>query len=226
MPVSRVQAAAVGCPADGRIYVTGGLKQERHHKEATADVYAYHIKAEIWIARPPMITARYRHFMEVAGEKLYVMGGKNEDNSAMRIIEEYNTVQEQWSTVNIPWPQLSISSTRMGYVKDKHLYILNDAEKHRPLAKSSYSYSVRVVSKTQQSFNILKIDTSTINSLHQAKKKDEETRLKLAKRSSEPNSLQSKHKHSLYADMSDDEDTYDDDDDDDDCVDSADYVSD
>ncbi len=186
LPVGLLHAAASGCPADGRIYVTGGLKQERHSRGEVADVYAYHLKAGIWIARPPMNNARAHHFMETVGQKLYVVGGKLRDRSTtVKTIEEYNTLQEQWSIVKAP--EFIISSTRMGYVRGDYLYILNDApvRLHHTASTSSATHSSGD-NKTKQTFNVLKIDTSTITTLDQAEKQSEKERFaKAAERKSE-----------------------------------------
>ncbi len=197
LPTSVLKAAAVACTADERIYVTGGLKQERHSKVAIADVYAYHMKAGIWIARPPINTARSHHFMETVGEKLYVVGGKESSPTAsssifMGSIEEYNTIQEQWCIIKVP--ELFVMSTSMGYVKDKYLYILSDVAKRIHEASSSpppLYPNLPEGNKTKPGFNILKIDTSTITTLDRNEKQGERKKPKVGKRSSQHRAVSS-----------------------------------
>ncbi len=178
LPVSLSQAAACGCLVDGRIYVTGGLKQERRGNGEVPDVYAYDVKAGIWIARPPMNTARSHHFMETVGEKLYVVGGKYRELPAtFKAIEEYHTVQEQWSIVMAP--EVLVSSIRMGYVKDHYLYIPSDPR----ISTSTPSHGPRDI-ETKQTFNILKLDISTKPTLGQVEKGEGE-RLQAAEQNSE-----------------------------------------
>ncbi len=152
LPQRICNAAAVGCPTDGRVYLTGGQKKNAEETQIADDVYAYLLEGGIWIARPPMITHRSHHFMECIGEKLYVVGGKSKKFKSKLSVEQYHVTHEQWSYVKLS-ESIDIT-TRMGFTKGNNLYLLNSRETAMMIMKGK--------PRNKETFNILKIDTLTL----------------------------------------------------------------
>ncbi len=152
LPRKLYDAAAVGCPADGRVYVAGGKLDSADG--LSRNCYAYIIEAGTWIAKPSMNISRFQYFMESVGEKLFVVGGKHDHHNPVPI-EQYHVKHEQWSFVKFPEP--IDTSTRMGFVSDKNIYILNDNSILHALKNN------RRIS--QEIFNILKVDTSSVTTV-------------------------------------------------------------
>ncbi len=82
---------------NGNIYLTGG---EPNYESASNKVWAYDIKAQIWLTKAPMNHSRCYHAAEFVDEKLYVIGGSKINHyrvQSIKSIEMYAPLLNQWT---------------------------------------------------------------------------------------------------------------------------------
>ncbi len=96
IPTASYYSAAIGrssngyYPVDEFIYVTGG--NEPLDKESKTKTYAFDVRANLWLCKPPMKYGRYAHCMALVNNMLYVIGGYGADR-----IETFDIIEEQWT---------------------------------------------------------------------------------------------------------------------------------
>ena len=74
------------------IFLTGGLE--------TADrVWAYDVKATVWLTKAKMNHKRYVHCLDAVGQKLYAIGGKLIGAGDAKSVEVYDLPSNQWTIV-------------------------------------------------------------------------------------------------------------------------------
>ena len=93
MKTSRSSLAAVNC--GGYIYAIGGL----HELKVEKSVERYNPDGNEWINVAPMNIARYGHSAYVKQNKIFVVGGKNDDRKFVHEVECYDARSDTWSIV-------------------------------------------------------------------------------------------------------------------------------
>ena len=93
MKISRDYFAAVNC--GGCIYAIGGWNE--HH--AQKSVEKYNPDNDEWINVAPMNIARYGHSACVKQNKIFVVGGRNNDSEFVHEVECYDARSDTWSIV-------------------------------------------------------------------------------------------------------------------------------
>ena len=93
MQKARHSFAAVNC--NGFIYAIGGQSGQNTLK----NVERYDPELEEWIYVADMIFKRQQHVACVLGEKIFVVGGRDEDGDAVQEIECYYPHSNSWSIV-------------------------------------------------------------------------------------------------------------------------------
>lgn len=74
-----------------------------------------------WTPLSPMPTARGEFGTAVVNGKIYVIGGVNENNQPLNIIEEYNPISDQWtSKMTMPTPRSGLATV----VYDNKIYVI------------------------------------------------------------------------------------------------------
>ena len=94
MPVALVYSAAA--EVQGNIYLVGG----EHNDSTSNKVWAYDMKAKIWLTKAPMNHRRCQHALQAVDDKLYVFGGRRVEgsrNENTKSIEMYDPVANQWT---------------------------------------------------------------------------------------------------------------------------------
>ena len=89
----------------GDIYVVGGLTDQLGRAEATGDAWRYRPAEEDWEAIEPMPTPRGGHGLDVIGDRMYAVGGRN---PARRLgtVEVYDFRTGEWSEATpMPTPR-------------------------------------------------------------------------------------------------------------------------
>ena len=92
MDTSRGGFAAVNC--GGYIYAIGGWKNKTQKS-----VERYNPDGDEWINVAPMSIARFGHSAYVEQNKIFVVGGKNDDLKFIREVECYDARSDTWSIV-------------------------------------------------------------------------------------------------------------------------------
>ena len=87
LPVALVHAAAA--QMQGNIYVTGG--EAAMEFNASNKVWAYDLKAKIWLTKAPMKHRRSQHVLKAVDDKLYALGG------SAKSVEVYDRLENQWT---------------------------------------------------------------------------------------------------------------------------------
>ena len=93
MKTYRNEFAAVNC--GGYIYVIGGL----HIYQAQKSVERYNPDGDEWIDVKPMNNKRWRHSAYVKQNKIFVVGGKVDDQEFVHEVECYDPRSDTWSIV-------------------------------------------------------------------------------------------------------------------------------
>ena len=101
MPMALLYSAAA--EVNGNIYVTGGHADEASLKK----VWAYDIKAQMWLTKAPMNHRRCQQAIQALGDKLYVFGGRQVDGDRYentKSTEMYDPLANQWTILlnNVP----------------------------------------------------------------------------------------------------------------------------
>ena len=100
LPVALMYSAAA--TMQDHVYVTGGYGADR----TTDSVYAYDIKAKLWLTKAKMNYERCEHTLDCIGTKLYAVGGRTvedeaEDEVSITSVEVHDLLSNQW-TVALP----------------------------------------------------------------------------------------------------------------------------
>ncbi len=97
LPTKLLYEATTGL--ENKIYLSGGCYLS-DHDETLRNLWAYDLNAKVWLTKAPMNAPRFRHMMEKVNGKLYVFGGRGDnDDDPPTSIEIYNPLANQWSTV-------------------------------------------------------------------------------------------------------------------------------
>ncbi len=116
LPMALIHPAAA--TMHNNIYVTGGYSK----RGTTVDtVYAYDIKAKLWLTKARMNHVRCKHTLDAIGEKLYAIAGAEVDSHLITPIEVYDLHTNQWTVANCNGPNVHGSSS---LVIDKSIYII------------------------------------------------------------------------------------------------------
>ncbi|UJR35922.1 hypothetical protein I4U23_028664 [Adineta vaga] len=102
-------SSLAACPYESCIYLGGG-KNGQWSK--IADFYCFSIDKRQVERRAPMLNARTTHAFHLFDDKIYAVGGFDDDGNGMLSIESYNIQCDQWTIItSIPgaisktWPQ-------------------------------------------------------------------------------------------------------------------------
>ena len=79
----------------GKIYVTGGVVQG----VTVNSVYVYDPQADAWTQLASMGAARLGHASAAVGGKLYVFGGRDDDEEYLSTAEVYDPASDSWAQV-------------------------------------------------------------------------------------------------------------------------------
>ncbi len=111
LPEALVWSAAA--TLNDHVYVTGGNSVEN----STDSVYAYDVKAKLWLTKARMIHKRSLHTLDAMNDKLYAVGGRVVEEA----VEVYHPQSNQWTTaVHDAYCLVAASSL----VIDNNIYII------------------------------------------------------------------------------------------------------
>ena len=106
------------------IYVSGGYSEH----ELLDTVYAYDVKAKLWLTKARMNVKRCQHTFDAVGEKLYAIGGRVFGGNRPASFEIYDTLSNQWTLSEFEEdPFVGVFSL----VKDNIIYIIGGFHKNR-----------------------------------------------------------------------------------------------
>ncbi len=105
-------------------YVTGGYSSI---DSSTDTVYAYDVKAKLWLTKAKMNQRRCEHTLSAIKERLYAIGGQVVDGDNPRYIEVYDTLSNEWRIIvsNAGYELISSSSVVNGSI----IYIIGGASR-------------------------------------------------------------------------------------------------
>ena len=89
---------AAGTSHGGYFYVFGGSTAPA--SGVVSDSYRYDPATDQWQTIAPMPTARGGIRAEVVGDKIYVIGGMDDNGTSLSVVEIYDPATGQWSTTN------------------------------------------------------------------------------------------------------------------------------
>ncbi len=136
---------------NNHVFVTGGYSANG----TTDSVYAYDIKAKLWLTKAKMNYRRCQHTLDAVSGKLYAIGGRIVDGRNITSVEAYDSLSNQWTVALIDGPELRGTSS---LVIENKIYIIGgyeprnmslyevDTKKVRCLTKELPSFSLRNVS--------------------------------------------------------------------------------
>jgi N-acetylneuraminic acid mutarotase len=102
--MSRNRVDCASAVHKGALYVVGGYVASEDETLRSVEVYDF--ATQQWSLLPTeMGTARHLHGVVVCEDKLYVVGGMDEDNAYLDTVEVYDFVNEVWSILSVPMPQ-------------------------------------------------------------------------------------------------------------------------
>ncbi len=114
IPTGSYYSAAAGCPLNQCIYVCGGRPVP---DKILNTMFAFDIRANRWLTKPPMKCKRYAHCVALVQDKLFAIGGYE----ARGQIEMYDTVLGQWTSIQgIPLDVIGSCAL----VREECIYIL------------------------------------------------------------------------------------------------------
>jgi N-acetylneuraminic acid mutarotase len=103
--MSQVRHYSASAVHKGKLYVVGSTNEDDMEATRSVDVYD-DLATQHWSLLPTeMTTAREAHGVVVCEDKLYVVGGGNEEETHLDIVEVYDFATETWSLLPVPMPQ-------------------------------------------------------------------------------------------------------------------------
>ncbi len=114
-----------GVATSGNIaYVTGGISSTG---ETRCSVFAYDIKARLWLTKTEMNHRRCFHCLDAVDEKLYAVGGREfVAEFDVTSVDVYDTITNQWTVALLDGPRTRAASS---LVIDNKIYIIGGQAK-------------------------------------------------------------------------------------------------
>jgi len=110
MPTKRSDLTAV--TIGQQIIVSGGCNEDQICPidssscfciSITSITEAYQPLNDTWITLPNMPTPRYRHAAAVIGNSMYLIGGRDINDTIIQTVDVYDAVAQTWSTLKSTW---------------------------------------------------------------------------------------------------------------------------
>ena len=98
-PLNVPRHSLAGVSLAGAIYAIGGTSKPFSNKDAKKSVEKFATTQNKWLYVSDMNTARWGHVACVIGEKIYVIGGKDEKGNYITAIECYDPKNDSWVVV-------------------------------------------------------------------------------------------------------------------------------
>ncbi len=102
------------------VFVTGGYSADA--TTCTDSVYAYDIKAKLWLHKAKMNHKRSRHTLDAIDGKLYAIGGKIIGAGLVPFLEIYDSLSNQWTDVSLDDQYVMCGASSLVY--DNQIYII------------------------------------------------------------------------------------------------------
>ncbi len=99
--VPRKLSDANACSVFDTVYISGGeFTDYTGVIELSNRLYAFDMKAGMWLSKTSMMNPRAGHSMEAVGDTIYVLGGDDYADPDTTTPEMYDVVSEQWSLLD------------------------------------------------------------------------------------------------------------------------------
>ena len=109
------------------IYLTGGTFQ-MYDYVTSSKVWAYDMKAQVWLTKAPMNHKRTEHALQAVNDKLYVLGGRkcsNDSGEQPNSIEMYDSLANQWTVL---LDNVLETPTCSSFVKGNKVYLTGEGQ--------------------------------------------------------------------------------------------------
>jgi N-acetylneuraminic acid mutarotase len=94
MPMARASSASAA--VGNRIYVTGGSQRDRGERNVSSTLQVYDIATGVWTRGPDMPTPRHHHGVAVVNGRLFVVGGRADDDFSVDAVERFDPARKRW----------------------------------------------------------------------------------------------------------------------------------
>ncbi len=133
------------------IYLTGGIYLDDDEGESTLNkVWAYDMKAKVWLTKAPMNQRRFHHVLEAVDNRLFVTGGRmsiNADDDNAKSIEMYDLLANQWTILlNNAYDNHACSS----FVVSNKIYLVGGEESEFHSDVAVYDINKKKLSKMKE----------------------------------------------------------------------------
>jgi len=96
-PMPFARASPAGAAIGNRIYVTGGSQLDRGAESSASPTLAiYDIETGEWTRGPDMPTARHHHGATAIGGRLFVVGGRADNDLSVDAVERFDPARGRW----------------------------------------------------------------------------------------------------------------------------------